>query len=227
MGYRGKPVERQQARQLRTGLPLSEIARCGSGLQEQRLAVGPRRGVHAVSPRGARSPPRAQRLAAPETGRDRAAGREGRSRIGRLSEREFLVAGVALYAGEGSKRDGAVKFANTNPRMIAFYCAWRRRFFEIDEARLRVRLYLHEGLDLAASVAFWSEVTGIPPSQFQKPYRAVPDPTIRHTKHVHGCVSIDYSLLGHPPQYHGASSSPSLAATRSIRGSSIGRAAAC
>ena len=68
-----------------------------------------------------------------------------------------------------------------------------QRFFSVDEARLRVRLYLHEGLDLAASVAFWSDVTGIPPSQFQKPYRAVPDPTIRHAKHVHGCVSIDYS----------------------------------
>jgi hypothetical protein len=36
-------------------------------------------------------------------------------------------------------------------------------------------------------------VTGIPQSQFQKPYRAVPDPSIRHVKHVHGCVSIDYS----------------------------------
>jgi hypothetical protein len=118
---------------------------------------------------------------------------EGRARIGRLSEREFLVAGVALYAGEGSKRDGAVKFANTDPRMIAFYCAWLRRFFSVDEERLRMRLYLHEGLDLTASVAYWSDVTGIPPSQFQKPYRAVPDPTIRHAKHVHGCVSIDYS----------------------------------
>jgi hypothetical protein len=64
------------------------------------------------------------------------------------------VAGVALYAGEGAKRDGAVKFANSDPRMIGFYCAWLRRFFEIDEARLRVRLYLHQGLDLSASVAF-------------------------------------------------------------------------
>jgi hypothetical protein len=118
---------------------------------------------------------------------------EGRARIGRLSEREFLIAGVALYAGEGAKRDGAVKFANTNPRMVAFYCSWLRRFFVVDEARLRVRLYLHEGLDLAGAIAFWSQLTGIPPSQFQKPYRAVPDPTIRHAKHVHGCVSIDYS----------------------------------
>jgi hypothetical protein len=41
---------------------------------------------------------------------------------------------------------------------------------EIDEARLRMRPYLHEGLDLAASIAFWSALTSIPPSQFQKPY---------------------------------------------------------
>ena len=101
--------------------------------------------------------------------------------------------GSRCTRGEGAKRDGAVKFANTDPRMIAFYCAWLRRFFEIDEARLRVRLYLHEGLDLAASIAFWAALTSIPPSQFLKPYRAVPDPTIRRAKHVHGCVSIDYS----------------------------------
>jgi len=86
-----------------------------------------------------------------------------------------------------------VKFANTNSRMIVFYCAWLRRFFEIDESRLRARLHLHEGLDLAASIAYWSQLTGIPPAQFRKPYRAVPDPTIRHAKHVHGCVTIDYS----------------------------------
>jgi hypothetical protein len=77
--------------------------------------------------------------------------------------------------------------------MIFFYCCWLRRFFRIDESRLRVRLYLHEGLDLAATIAFWSALTGIPASQFGKPYRAVPDPSIRSTKHVHGCVSIGYS----------------------------------
>jgi hypothetical protein len=77
--------------------------------------------------------------------------------------------------------------------MTGFYGAWLRRFFTVDESRLRVRLYLHEGLDLDATVAFWSALTGIPPSQFGKPYRAVPDPTIRHAKHVHGCVTVSYS----------------------------------
>ena len=68
-----------------------------------------------------------------------------------------------------------------------------RRFFEIDESRLRANLYLHQGLDLAAAIAFWSALTRIPPAQFVKPYRAVPDPSIRHAKHVHGCVTVSYS----------------------------------
>lgn len=118
---------------------------------------------------------------------------EGRERIGRLSEREFLVAGVALYAGEGSKDDGSVAFTNSDPRMVAFSCSWLRHFFQVDESRLRVRLYLHQGLDLAAAIAFWSELTGIPGSQFAKPYRAVADPSIRTAKHVHGCVGVRYS----------------------------------
>jgi len=113
--------------------------------------------------------------------------------MGRLSEREFLVAGVALYAGEGSKGDGSVVFANSDPRMVVFFCSWLRYFFQIDESRLRVRLYLHQGLDLAGAIAFWSQLTGIPGSQFSKPYRAVPDPSIRHAKHVHGCVGVRYS----------------------------------
>jgi transposase len=194
MGYRGMLAERQQARQLRrTGLPLTEIAarlgvsRSSVSLWVRDVAFEPLPRV----PRGRRREPNA--LQRRKQGEVERLLEEGRVRIGRPSERELLVAGVALYAGEGAKRDGAVKFANTNPRMIAFYCAWLRRFFDVDESRLRARLYLHEGLDLDASVVFWSKLTGIPPAQFLKPYRAVPDPSIRQAKHVHGCVSIDYS----------------------------------
>ena len=84
-------------------------------------------------------------------------------------------------------------FANTDVAMVSFFCAWLRRFFSIDEQRLRVRVYLHEGLDLDAAEAFWARATGVPRHQFRAPYRAKPDPSIRLAKHEHGCVYVGYS----------------------------------
>jgi hypothetical protein len=50
-----------------------------------------------------------------------------------------------------------------------------------------------QGLDLEASITYWSALTAIPASQFGRPHRAVADPSIRHAKHVHGCVTVGYS----------------------------------
>ena len=63
----------------------------------------------------------------------------------------------------------------------------RRRQAEID------RLVEEGRVRLTATTAYWSALTGIPPEQFGKPYRAIPDPSIRHAKHVHGCVTVRYS----------------------------------
>jgi hypothetical protein len=194
MGYRGKLAEREQARRLRAGgLPLADIATI-LGVSRSSVSRWVRDVAFEPGPRADRGRRRAsnalQRRKQAEIDRLLA---EGRDRLGRLSEREFLVAGVALYAGEGAKRDGSVQLANSDPRIVAFFCSWLRRFFEIDESRLRVRLYLHQGLDEGAAMSFWSGLTGIPQSQFGKPYRALPDPSIRHSKHVHGCVSVGYS----------------------------------
>ena len=194
MGYRGKLAERQQARQLRrTGLPLAEIA-VRLGVSKSSVSLWVRDVAFEPRPpatRGRRRAPNAlQRRKQAEI--DRLV-EEGRARIGRLSDREFLVAGVALYAGEGSKGDGSVRFVNSDPRMVALFCSWLRHFYQIDETRLRLSLYLHQGLDLSAAIAYWSALTGIPESQFRKPYRAVPDPSIRRAKHVHGCITVSYS----------------------------------
>jgi hypothetical protein len=109
-----------------------------------------------------------------------------------MSAREFLLVGTALYIGEGFKRDGQVGMANTDPSVLLLFVIWLRRCFGVDEARLRVRLYLHEGLDLDAAEEFWSELLEIPRSRFRTPYRAVADPTRRRTKHVNGCPAVTY-----------------------------------
>ncbi len=117
----------------------------------------------------------------------------GRSRLGSLSERDLLVAGTALYAGEGTRSGHIVGFANSDVRMVMLFCSWLRRFFNIDEFRLRARLYLHQGLDLDAATQFWSHATGIPFQQFRSPYRAETDGSLRRNKHEHGCAYVTYS----------------------------------
>jgi hypothetical protein len=77
--------------------------------------------------------------------------------------------------------------------MIAYFCSWLRHFFPDRRVATAVRIYLHQGVDLAAATAYWSALTAIPPSQFGAPYPAVPDASIRHAKHVHGCATVSYS----------------------------------
>ena len=119
--------------------------------------------------------------------------REGEARVGVLDERSFLVAGVMLYVAEGTKADGNVTMANTDPRVIAFWCGWLRSSFDIDESRLRARVYLHAGLDLDRAEEFWSVLTDIPRSQFHAAYRPPADPTRRRARHEHGCCYVRYS----------------------------------
>lgn len=154
MGYRGKTAEQARARELRAeAWTLNEIA-AELGVSKSSVSLWVRDVPFTPKPRvnlpkARNRPPNAlQRRKQDEIDRLRV---EGLERIGRLSERDLLIAGTALYAGEGSKRDGMVSFVNTNPAMVRLFCEWLRSTFVIDESRLRVRLYLHEGLDLEAA----------------------------------------------------------------------------
>jgi hypothetical protein len=193
MGYRGKVKEQEHARALRArNRTLADIAQI-LGVSKSSVSLWVRDvpftpTLRLRGPQRRRQPLREQKLREIED-----LNREGLVRMGMLGDQAFLAAGTALYAGEGSKADGEVNFANSDPAMVCFFCAWLRRFFEIDETRLRVRVYLHLGLDLESVEEFWSELTQVPRSQFRKPYRAAPDPSIRRNKHEFGCVYVRYT----------------------------------
>jgi hypothetical protein len=192
MGYRGKTAEQEEARRLRAdSWTLQDIAE-KLGVSKSSVSIWVRDVPFTPSPRrwGPQRRPNPASFAKQRQIEELDAA--GREQIGVLSDEAFLAAGIALYAGEGSKTDGGLRFANTDATMVRFYCAWLRRFFEPDESRLRVRVYLHEGLDIDAAERHWSEVTGVPLEQFRKPYRAKADPSIRRNKHEHGCVYVDY-----------------------------------
>jgi len=187
VGYRGKIKEQEKARALRAqNRTLAEIAEI-LGVSKASVSVW----VRDIDVEIRRRKPVSRRpnaLHVAKLAEIEACNQAGIDRIGRLSDEAFLAAGAALYAGEGAKTDGKITFANTSADMVAFFCAWLRRYFAIDEARLRVRIYLHQGLDLDAAELHWSEVTHIPRAQFNRAYRAKPDPSIRKAKHTFGCV---------------------------------------
>lgn len=194
MGYRGLVQEQARARELRSqGWKVQDIA-TELGVAKSSVSLWVRDVEFVVPPARRRYdvrrvPNKLQRAKQAEIDELLEAGRRS---IGRMTEQEFLIAGTALYAGEGSKTPGEVRFSNSDPRMIHFFCAWFRHFFVPDELRLRFRVYLHEGLDLEETHRYWSALTGIPIEQFGKPYRAVADPSIRKTKHAHGCAYVGY-----------------------------------
>src|SRR5918994_4388733 len=144
MGYRGKVKEQEQARALRAqNRTLADIAQT-LGVSKSSVSLWVR-DVPFTPTLRLRGPHRRPHPAHEAKLRQiEALNREGTDRIGVLSEEALFVAGIALYAGEGSKTDGEVRFSNSDPKMVRLFCMWFRRFFEVDETRIRGRLYLHQ-----------------------------------------------------------------------------------
>ena len=193
MGNRGHVEKQARAREMRARAhTLQEIcdelgcSRSSASLWTRGVEFTPKprnRGIGAAKPH----PLHLRKLAEIEECRQWAA-----EALGVLSDRDLFLAGIGLYAGDGSKTGGDVRFANSNPALVALFCRWLRHFFDPDEARLRVRLYLHEGLDLDAATGHWARVTGVPAVQFTKPHRPAARVGLRHTKHEFGCCHVSY-----------------------------------
>ena len=110
------------------------------------------------------------------------------------SEHELIIAALMLYWGEGAKKNqnGQVNFANADPVMIQVFLRMLREIYQIRESKLRCQLYCFSSQDIQAEVAYWSNLTHIPPTQFTKPYITTND-TPCHAKIPHGVCHIVYS----------------------------------
>jgi hypothetical protein len=194
MGYGGKFVERERARELRArSWTLQEIAD-ELGVAKGSVSVWVRDVDFTPRPRNrghARHQPHPlhqRKLADIEQCRIEAA-----SEFCSMSDRDRNLFSLGLYAGEGAKSGNRVSMANTNAAYLRSFVTWLRTEFDVDETRLRARLYLHEGLDLGAATRFWSDALGIPVPQFHRPYRAPADASRRRAKHPFGCATVVYS----------------------------------
>lgn len=121
--------------------------------------------------------------------------KKGIEQIGKMSNRDKFIAGIALYQGEGSKTNNAVEFTNSNPETIKFMINWLIDFCMIDKSELKFSLWLHDNLNESTAIKFWCQFLEIKTSQFGKTYFAknkVNSRKIRKNIHENGIIKIRF-----------------------------------
>lgn len=97
---------------------------------------------------------------------------QGIREIGNLTSREYFLIGIALYWAEGFKKDHRLGFANSDPSMVKLFLGWLIKNCHVpkDNIRLRVGLNISHKNRAEEVEKYWSDLTKIPLSQFQKPF---------------------------------------------------------
>lgn len=103
-----------------------------------------------------------------------------------------LIICASLFWAEGSKNRNSVIFTNSDPEMIKVFLSTFRCAFTLNEYKFRCLVHIHDYHDDKETKKFWSELTGIPLTQFNKSYRK-PHTEKRKRPNYPGCIRITYS----------------------------------
>ena len=98
--------------------------------------------------------------------------KEGIKQIGKVSKRDLLLVGIALYWAEGYRKgDGEFGFTNSDPKMIRLIIRWLKECCKVEADRIHARICINavHGSRMKEVKGFWIDVTGLPEDQFSKP----------------------------------------------------------
>lgn len=97
-----------------------------------------------------------------------------------------------LYWCEGTKGEYRCRITNSDPTLIIAFLKLFRSSFIVDEKKFRACLHLHTYHDEIKQREYWSQITGIPLSQFTKTYQKS-NTGKRKRENYPGCISIQYN----------------------------------
>lgn len=105
----------------------------------------------------------------------------------------WRLTAALLYWCEGGKQNpsGGIRFTNSDPQLIRAFLHALRMGFHLDSEKFRVLMHIHGYHDDRVQRIFWSQVTGIAESKFQKSYRKA-NTGKRKRKGYQGCIDIRY-----------------------------------
>lgn len=91
--------------------------------------------------------------------------------IKKISKRELLLIGSALYWAEGYKKSRwAIVFSNSDPLMIQLMMRFFREIPKVKEEKFFATAQIHPNITSEKAVNYWSKITKIPKKQFRKTY---------------------------------------------------------
>lgn len=76
--------------------------------------------------------------------------------------------GIGLYIGEGSKTQEIVRIVNSEPEVICLAIRWFEEGLGLNKSNFAPIIHLYPDNNVQKSLTFWSQITGIPLSQFGK-----------------------------------------------------------
>ncbi|MBU1147890.1 MAG: hypothetical protein KKD11_06000 [Candidatus Omnitrophica bacterium] len=102
-----------------------------------------------------------------------------------FTKKELKMVGAALYSCEGTRlrRDKrrvnnvyhwVIEFTNADPKLIKLFLLFMRKVLLIHEQKLKGQLFIYKDLNEGKVEKFWSRVTKIPLSRFNKTIILIP-----------------------------------------------------
>ncbi len=85
-----------------------------------------------------------------------------------LSKNPFFLVCLSLYWAEGNKKTETFQFTNSDPCAIKAIMRWLVEICGIPKEKIKFRLFIHKIYEHENCERFWSQITGIPTSDFQK-----------------------------------------------------------
>ena len=109
-----------------------------------------------------------------------------------LSKRDFMMAGLFLYLGEGAKSTRSrIQITNSDPAIIKFSIFWMSKILGIAKDRLKVQLHLYKDMNIENEIKFWINETGLKRERIIKPYiKKTSSLKINHPSFGHGTCAV-------------------------------------
>lgn len=90
--------------------------------------------------------------------------------IKKISKKELLLIGSALYWGEGNTSNrNRLQFSNCNPLVIKVIIKFFREILEVPDDRICARVHIYPGMNYKKTLKFWSQITNLRKERFYPP----------------------------------------------------------